>query len=323
MQCLCSVAKQTFRNFEILVLSDASPGHDEQGRSAKKIVKEFSRSLSKNQNSIIRYLENSQNLVLVETRRRLVEAAYGDYIFMLDSDDFIPENALADLYEAAVKNQADVIQGDCISVDATGINHIQSNNEAYAFAGILEGRSVFDDCFCILKYRPVIPTKLIRREVYQKAFEQIPFIKTNMAEDVLQYFFIALFAKKYVGVQTPVYYYRHSTGITIKKITTIEEWRTVCSTASVFTAIYSWIEEQNEVSDNPVLNEVEMKNLQKLAKFYCINNVKQLREKVVPELQEQAHQMLCQYWGEEAIKNTEEFLTKKKAVVANSFAEKL
>ena len=227
---------------------------------------------------------------------------------MLDSDDFIPENALADLYEAAVKNQADVIQGDCISVDATGINHIQSNNEAYAFEGILEGRSVFDDCFCNLKYRPVIPTKLIRREVYQKAFEQIPFIKTNMAEDVLQYFFIALSAKKYAGIQVPVYYYRHDTGITIKQITTLEEWRTVCSTASVFTAIYSWIEEKNEQTDSPVLNEVEMKSLQQLAKYYCINNVKQLREKVVAELKEQSHQMLCQYWGEEAIKNTEEFL---------------
>ena len=75
MQCLNSVAKQTFRNFEILVLSDASTGRDEQGRSAKKIVKAFSRSLVKNQKIIIRYLENSQNLVLVETRRRLVEAA--------------------------------------------------------------------------------------------------------------------------------------------------------------------------------------------------------------------------------------------------------
>ncbi len=308
MQCLQSVADQNFQELEILVLSDASPGHDEKGHSAKKIVKKFERTLNKNQKVSVRYLENSQNLVLVESRRRLVEEAQGEYIFMLDSDDFLPQNALTLLYDAAIKNHADVVQGDSITVDASGINHIQSNNEAHSFPGIIEGRSVFDDCFCNLKYRPFIPTKLIIRELYLQAFEQIPFIKTNMAEDVLQYFFIALFAKRYAGIQAPVYYYRQSTGITSKKIQTIKDWQSVCSAASVFTAIYSWLEEKTEETGKPPLTEPEMKGLQNLAKFYCVNNVKQLKEKVVPELQEEAHQLLCQYWGDEAIKNTEEFL---------------
>ncbi len=311
MQCLLSVASQNFQNMEILVLNDASPGYDAEGHNSKKIVKEFTRSLDKKQNIIVRYLENSRNLVLVESRRRLVSEAHGDYIFMLDSDDFLPENALALLYESAIDNQADVVQGNSISVDATGINHIQSKNEAHAFPGIIEDRDVFDDCFCNKKYRPFIPTKLIRREIYLKAFEQIPFMKTHMAEEVLQYFFIALFAKKYVGIDVPVYFYRHNTGITTKTIDSLSEWRTVCSTASVFTAIYSWIEESDNKSDSPMMDKVRMKSLQQLAKFYCINNVKQLRAKVIPELQEQAHEMLCQYWGEEAIKNTEEFLSKK------------
>lgn len=308
MQCLQSVADQNFQNLEILVLSDASPGRDEKGHSAKKIVKEFSRTLDKDQNINVRYLENSQNLILVESRRRLVEESHGEYIFMLDSDDFLPQNALVLLYDASITNQADVVQGDSVTVDASGINHIQSNNEAHSFPGIIEGRAVFDDCFCNLKYRPFIPTKLIKRELYLKAFENIPFIKTNMAEDVLQYFFIAMFAKKYVGIKAPVYYYRQNTGITTKQIETIKEWKSVCSTASVFMAIYSWIEEQTDQNSTPPLNEQEMKGLERVAKFYCVNNVNQLKEKVAPELQEEAHQLLCQYWGDEAIRNTEEWI---------------
>ena len=54
-----------------------------------------------------------------------------------------------------------------------------------------------------------------------------------------------------------------------------------------------------------------MAALQKLAKAYCLNNVSQLRNYVVPELYEKARSMLCDYWGEEAVQNTEAFLDRK------------
>ena len=306
VQCLESIMSQTFTGeVEVLVLSDESPGQDEKGRTAAKIVKAFKNNLN------IRYLENSQNLALIETRRRLVNEAYGDFIFMLDSDDFLPQGALETLYETAVKNDADIVHGDCITLDLEGKEHVESINEIHPYLGVLEGRDIFDECFCTNKCRPVITAKLIRRDVYQKAFEEIPYIRVHMAEEVIQYFFIALFSKKYVGINVPVYNYRIGVGITTKMISNLEDWRKVCSTASVITAIYAWIEERFEDCDKNLLDEKELKALQNLAKAYCVNNVKQLRNNVVQELYEKARQMLCEYWGEEAVQNTEKFLDRE------------
>ena len=305
--CLESIVTQTFAGMvEVLVLSDASPGRDEKGRTAETIVKTFRKSLN------IRYLENSQNLALVETRRQLVSEACGDYIFMLDSDDFLPQNALTTLYEAAIKYNADIVQGDCVTLDQEGKKHVESSNEFHPYEGHLEGKAVFDDCFLSHKYRPLITSRLIRREVYEKALAEIPYIRVHMAEEVIQYFFIAFFSKKYVGINVPVYNYRIGVGITTKKISALEDWRKVCSTASVITALYAWVEEEKCVNGQSPLDEKGMAALQALAKAYCLNNVKQLRNNVVPELYDNAHSMLCDYWGPEAVKNTEAYLDREK-----------
>lgn len=306
-KCLQSIANQDFHgSVEVLVVSDASSGHDELGRNAEKIVKQFKKDLS------IRYLENSHNLALVETRRRLVNEARGTYIFMLDSDDFLPEYSLSRLYQAAKEYDADIVQGDCITLDKDGNKHIESLNEFHPVLEVIEGKSVFDDCFCNEKYRAVVTARLIRRSIYLRAFSQIPYIRVHMAEEVIQYFFIALYSNRYVGIKDPVYFYRIGTGITTKSISDLEEWRKVCSTASVITAIYSWIDEKTTEDGICPLDSNELNAIKKCAKFYCINNVKQLKSHVIPELYNEAHSMLCAYWGNEAIRNTETFLAIKK-----------
>lgn len=328
-QCLDSIIAQKIEGMvEVLVLSDASPGKDDQGRSAEKIVKEFKKKVRNKfrltgssfgvtkrafvSTISVRYLQNSQNLALIETRRRLVNEASGQYIYMLDSDDFLPQGALAVLYKTAVVNDADIVQGDCFTLDAEGKKHVESSNEFHPYEGKLEGKDIFEGCFLVHKYRPVITAKLIRLDVYQKAFTEIPYIRVHMAEEVIQYFFIALLSKKYVGIKEPVYNYRIGVGITTRNIFDIEDWRKICSTASVITALYAWVEEKKLVTGNNPLDEEEMTALQKIAKAYCIDNVKQLRNNVVPDLYDDAHKMLCDYWGEEAVKNTEEFLNRNK-----------
>ena len=109
MQCLKSITAQEFPHpLEIVVLNDASHGRDKEGRSAKKIVKEIQKEIKKSlyNNAIpeltLYYLENSHNMQLVEVRRRMVQEASGDYIYMLDSDDYFAPGALSALYDAPV-----------------------------------------------------------------------------------------------------------------------------------------------------------------------------------------------------------------------------
>ncbi len=300
-QCLESIAAQSFKNVEIIVLSDASPGKDDKGLTAKKIVKKFKKSYK----LPVRFIENYKNCGLIEVRRTLVTEARGEYVYMLDSDDFLPQDALKKLYETALLNNADVVQGDCVTLDSSGKNHIECQNEFHSYKGTFLNSDVFEACFFKGLYRPVLAGKLIKTGIYQKAYENIPYIYVHMAEEVIQYFFIARLAKCYVGIQEPVYFYRQGTGITTKQITSLNDWKKVCSTASIITALYSWVEAQNLTQESE-----EFKSIQRLAKFYCINNVQQLRNKVSKELYDDAYQMLCDYWGNESIKNTEAFLDK-------------
>ncbi len=301
-ECLKSVSEQTFKDIEIVVLSDASDGKDDAGLSAKKIVKLFQKTTS----FPVRYLENSKILCLVEVRRALVSQAQGEYIFMLDSDDILPPMALESLYKNAVENTADIVQGDCTTVGPDGKTPVKIDFEYHALQGVIKDNDIFNKCFIENEYRPIIAAKLIRTEIYRKAFEQIPFIYAHMAEEVIQYFFIARIAKIYSGIQEPVYLYRQGSGITGRKITTLDEWEKVCSAASIITALYDWADNQKNTRNSP--SKEEMTSLQHLAKSYCINNVKQFNWSVAEDIKTAAHKMLCDYWGEDAVKRTEDFL---------------
>lgn len=55
------------------------------------------------------------------------------------------------------------------------------------------------------------------------------------------------------------------------------------------------------------------KALQHLAKSYCLNNVQQLQWSVAAELKAEARIMLCEYWGEDAVKRTEAYIEKRQS----------
>ena len=53
-------------------------------------------------------------------RNRVLEEAQGEYIFLLDSDDYISEDCIEKLYTEAVKNNAEAVYGSVKPVDEFG-----------------------------------------------------------------------------------------------------------------------------------------------------------------------------------------------------------
>lgn len=130
------------------------------------------------------------------------------------------------------------------------------------------------------------------------ADESVFYSICTMAEDVLTYFFIALYAGMYLGIPETVYNYRINTGVTSRKaITDLAEWEKVCSAASVFTIILSYLDE------HPALGTEIRESLKALGRTYRTDNLKQLEVCVVPSLQEEARAMLDEWWGGLLIKN--------------------
>lgn len=293
-------AAQDFDAWEIILVNDGSSGRDENGFECKKIVKKFRRAnrLSKHQ---VVYLEHKSNLGLLEARRTAIMAAHGKYLLILDSDDKLAPGALKVLYETAETNQADIVQGgvEVFTNESTEANEKRrlafQKNANKLVAGPLCNSEILNSYLVKKNHTGFLWAKLFRRDLYLRALNHIPFTRCVFAEDFLQYFFICLEAKKYYGLQTPVYEYFVDSGISsFAKITSLERWEKICSTANVFTIIFTEIKNRNLSLD-------QLEAIKFLSRSYLANNIKQLSEAVIPELQDQARSLLCDYWGEDFV----------------------
>lgn len=95
-KALQSVENQTFNNFEAIIVNDGST--DE----SLKIINEF---VERNSNF---HLINQKNAGLSAARNTGLIASKGEYIAFMDSDDYINPDFIKLLYNAAVKNNADI-----------------------------------------------------------------------------------------------------------------------------------------------------------------------------------------------------------------------
>jgi len=301
LECILSAALQDFEKFEILVVNDGSPGKDDNGNNCKKLVKLAEKQSTAKRKKLnlskisIKYIEHKTNLGLVEARRTAVEYAKGEYICCLDSDDFLLPDALASLYQTASTTNADIVQG---KTDTT-------QKYYNVFLGSLEGPQIFDGYIKTQNHSGFLWAKLIRRQTYLKALSYIPFTNCVMAEDLLQYFFISYEAKKYEGIDKIVYHYSTNSGISSnKQIDSLARWEQVCSTANVFTIIFSKIAEMPENSFT--LEQLEALRLQ--SRSLLLNNLQQLKHNVVPQLRDEAYSLLCDYWGSDFVEFVERSL---------------
>lgn len=76
-----SILNQTFPNFELLILDDASTD------KSFEIIKDF-----ENKDPRIKAFQNEKNLGVVESRNKLINLSKGKYIAWIDSDDIAFEN---------------------------------------------------------------------------------------------------------------------------------------------------------------------------------------------------------------------------------------
>ncbi|UTC58858.1 glycosyltransferase family 2 protein [Treponema sp. OMZ 305] len=277
--------------FETIIVNDGSPGTKELERIIKAYAKLF-----KAQGLPFVFLEHGKNLGLAEARRTAVNAASGEYIAFADSDDELPPAALRILYDAACASGADIVHGKAAVFGTEGEPEARvavfARRSQNVYEGVLHGDAIMHGFLIEHLYSDFLWGKLFKTNLVQKAFAEIPFTYCTMAEDVLTYFFIALYAGTYVGIPDTVYNYRINTGVTSRKeISELAEWEKICSTASVFTIILSYLDE------HPALDSEILETIRKLGRAYRTDNLKQLEVCVVPSLQEEARTMLNEWWG--------------------------
>lgn len=96
--CINSVLKQTYQDFEIICIDDASTD------SSLDILEYFAKKDSR-----VKVIKNEENKGLGPSRNRGMEVAKGKYILFLDSDDWYSFDTLEILFNEAEKNNLDVL----------------------------------------------------------------------------------------------------------------------------------------------------------------------------------------------------------------------
>lgn len=112
-KCMLSVLNQTFsESYEIIAVDDWGPD------KSVEIIKELQSSHSRGK--YIRIITQPQNMGCWAARNRVFEEAQGEFIFLLDSDDYISEDCIEKLYAEAIKHDAEAVYGSVMPVDDQG-----------------------------------------------------------------------------------------------------------------------------------------------------------------------------------------------------------
>lgn len=93
IQCLDSVINQTYKNWELCISDDAS-----NNKKTLSVLKKYS------DNSKIKIILNNKNQNISINSNKAVSLATGEYLCLLDHDDFLWTNALSEVSNAIYKN---------------------------------------------------------------------------------------------------------------------------------------------------------------------------------------------------------------------------
>lgn len=104
IKCLESVKRQSFDNFECLIIDDGSK--DNSIELAEKYIKDDNRFK----------IYHKENGGLSDARNYGINLSKGEYLFFLDSDDYIADTLLADAYQMAKKYDSDIVCFDMMYV---------------------------------------------------------------------------------------------------------------------------------------------------------------------------------------------------------------
>ena len=96
-KCIESILAQTYRDFELILVDDGSP--DNCGKICDEYAKQDSRV----------HVIHQENKGVSAARNAGISLAKGEYIMLVDSDDFITENMLEKMHDCIAESGSDIV----------------------------------------------------------------------------------------------------------------------------------------------------------------------------------------------------------------------
>lgn len=193
-KCIESIISQTYGNLEIILVDDFSMDN------SFCVCQEYA-----NIDSRIKLIRNDENMGVSYSRNRAINIATGDYVFMVDGDDWIDVNCIEIMLEAIEQNEADI----CVC----GYVREHENSNSSECLKIVNEKKI-EKCRNILNYamqkeRPFVGyiwAKMYRLDII-KAINLRFDTKISLCEDSIFNYKYLDCAKKCVVIEECLYHY--------------------------------------------------------------------------------------------------------------------
>ncbi len=197
-KCIDSILNQAYKNLEVILVDDGSP--DRCGEICDEYAQKDDR---------VRVV-HKQNGGLSDARNAGIDAATGEYLMFVDSDDYIHPEMAAKLYEALARDEADMALCNFLYVDENGEKTDEENDNSPIKDEVLTRDEAF--CKALRSYKKwyyvVAWNKLYKKEIFKTL--RFPYGKVHEDEFVIHKVLGA--CAKISCISDPLYYYVQRTG---------------------------------------------------------------------------------------------------------------
>ncbi len=196
-RCLISILNQDFdKEYEIIAVDDGSADN------SLKILESFSKKQDK-----LRVI-SQENSGTSAARNLGLQNARGEYIAFIDSDDFVEENFLSALYNAAERSDADIAV--CGYKNVNGADTLRMGCVFKHRSGVFSPEKMLKSLLFDIFTRSFSCNKLFRRSLFTE--NKIEYPAGMCFEDVAVMPQLFYYAKKVAVIRGNLYNYVHHKG---------------------------------------------------------------------------------------------------------------
>lgn len=199
-KCITSILKQTFKEFELILVNDGST--DNSLDVCRKHEKQDSR--------IIVIDKNNEGCIV--TRRKGLEASNAKYVMFVDADDWIDRNTIESLYNQSIDSDADITVCNFYKVLGNGWFIKKKNNSHYFHTDRTYTKEEIRTELVVAylhghPFPAALWAKLYRKELIINCGKYVDRIRF-LGEDLFYNMEVFLKANKVRIIDKPLYYYR-------------------------------------------------------------------------------------------------------------------
>lgn len=189
-----SALSQTYPSIEFLVIDDG--GGDESINIIKDLISSHPRGAD------IRIISHATNQGVSASRNHIIDEAWGDYLYFLDADDLVSENAIALMMKNISDYDAEIVFGSYERIEVDGRQTVYQYDSLHLF-----GQDALAN-FAYRKYAGIqasacnflVKTSLLRNN-------HLRFIDSDYWEDLVFTFDLVTYVSRAVLLPDTTYYY--------------------------------------------------------------------------------------------------------------------